>query len=107
VNVFAVYSPGQVGLVRAWAGSWERRKWRARLLSAKEIELHGSARKAADARGGGALVTLTTINFSHRASKKHPFRTVAHGKPGWVTAGVVRFPARFTEDDLLACGREL
>ena len=99
-NVFAAYSPAKVGLVRVWRESWERLGWRARLLSDKEIELHGSPRRAADARGGGALVTLSTINFSHRARDKRLIRSISQGKLGWQTAAVVRFPAQITEDEI-------
>ena len=67
MKAFAVFSEGKAGLIRVWAQSWEARGWRPQLLTSRELEEHGSARKAAKNRGGGLLTDLCVINFSCRS----------------------------------------
>lgn len=105
MKVFAVFSEGKAGLVKVWARSWESRGWAARLISRGEILRHRSARAAVRARGGGVLVDLEVINFSHR--RNHRPRTVVWGRPGWMSAPLVRFPGNATTEVVAQCGRAL
>ena len=102
MKVFAAYSREKVGIVRVWAESWAARGWSPRLISPKEIREFGSPRKAAEARGGGILTDLLTINF---AGRRHPLKSRRFGRPGWEDAPLVRFTPGTDESSIRECGR--
>jgi hypothetical protein len=108
-QIFAVFSSAEAHLVRLWVDSWHARGWEPQLISAKEIEEHGSAKEAARQRGGpkAALVSLGVLNFNCPVTAARPLRPVRYGKRGWRSAGLVRFHADMTEDRLAGCGRTL
>ena len=107
MKVFAVFAEPLAEIVKLWARSWAARGWTPQLLSHKEIEIHGSPRAAARARGGGFLSTLLVLNFSYPARRRPRVRTVKWGSPGWQTAPLVRFPPGVTEQDIRGCARAL
>lgn len=107
MKVFAVFSERKAGLVKVWADSWESRGWTPQLLSAREIEIHGSPRAAARARGGGLVGDIRVINFAYPVRRRPRRRIVWFGKPGWQTAALVRFRSDCSGSQVLECGRPL
>jgi hypothetical protein len=105
--VFAVFSEPKAALVSLWIRSWEARGWKARILSAREIQEAGSARQAIirrRCRYASLLVDLQTINFSQPPKAGLKLRATRFGKWGWKTAGLVRFSS---VGEVYACGRPL
>lgn len=107
MKAFAAFSERKAGLVGIWARSWSARGWVPKLISEREIEVHGSARAAMRARGGGLLTDLRVINYSYPARKRPARRVVRMGDPGWLTARLVRFEWWATEARVRECGRDL
>jgi hypothetical protein len=109
-QIFAVFTQAEAHLVRLWVDSWAARGWAPQLISAKEVEEMGSARRAAVRRCSVAdaqVVPLCVLNFNCPVTAKRPLRPVRYGKRGWLSAGLVRFPVDMTEDRLAGCGRTL
>lgn len=101
MKVYTVFKPQFAGLLRLWAMSWERRGWKTRILTPRDIQKHGSVKRAA---GDHLFVPPTAINFSFRPPRRKP-RRVRLGKFGarhWEDLPVVLFDREY---DVLNCGR--
>lgn len=107
MKVFAPYEKDRASLIRIWSESWRRAGWVPQLLSQKEILGAGSAYKAAERRGGGAVTELGVINFSLRVCKYTRFKSAEFPKEGWKESRLALFPVGTTEEDIRGCGRAL
>ncbi len=103
MKIFAVFSERKAGLVRIWARSWSDRGWAPRLISPKEVNVHGSVKAAVHARGGGLLGDIQVINVSYPVRRRPVRRVVWFGRTGWRSARLLRFPVGTLEEDIRGC----
>jgi hypothetical protein len=101
MQVFTLYQPKTAGMLRLWALSWERRGWKTRLLTDRELKKFGSIKRAMRGRKRAIFVPPSAINFGFSPGKRLP-KISRFPARGWESAPVVQFKREY---DILNCGR--
>jgi hypothetical protein len=104
MQVFTLYSPKTADLLRLWALSWQRRGWKTRLLTDRELKKFGSVKKAMAGRKRAIFVPPTAINFGLSARIKRLPKMSRFPARGWESAPVVQFRREY---EILNCGRHI